>query len=132
MSLTPVEEADDGDSTPPSQDSRSGVRARLHSWLVSIGRRVRTVLPSPDSTVASEDASSTQSGQIRVREQQELARQQDGGMDQTEADGPPPARGTLPGSCDVDAEQDGDRLRVYSTEHDDAFVSSDTWEQVEQ
>lgn len=67
-----------------------------------------------------------------MRKQQELAKQRDAGTDHSERDGPPPARGTVPGSSDIDAEQDGDRLRVYNPERDGAFVSSDTWEQVEQ
>jgi hypothetical protein len=104
----------------------------LRSWLASTCERVRAALTLGPSTTdgTPQRPDEGQGGEIRVGGQRRL----EGGHREgaTEREAPPPARGVLPGGAEISTERDGDRLRLYDPELDDAFVESDTWEDIEQ
>jgi hypothetical protein len=129
MSITPVEEDEEGRNREAARQERPGVRARVRSWLGALCRRVsRLFRPTEDG----ERTESTRSGEIRVAGQQRLAANRESTADSDTGSTPPPARGTLPGSTGVDTKQEGQTLRVYDPEHEEAFISSDTWTDIEQ
>ena len=127
MSITPIKgdagRADD-DSSPAE---RTGVRARLRSWFSSVSTRVRTLFGRRRTEEVEE--SRTERGQIRVTGQRRLAPTKQTTDGQTIEDAP--HRESFSGSTDVDAERDGDSLRVFNPNLDEAYITSDTWEEVE-
>lgn len=127
MSITPIEEA--GDNREPSRDERPGVRGRLRTWLASVGQRLRAVVTPTVRESTTDEEETEQSGAIRVGGQRRLTGASGQSTDETD---PPPARGNLPGSAEVDVEENDGTLRVYNPEHEGAFIASDTWEDIEQ
>ena len=132
MSITPVKEDEGGKPREPSRNDRQGVRARLQSWLAAVGQRIRSVFAPDDGREDAQSGERAESAQIRVAGQRQLASTHESATEAADPDGPPPARGTLPGSARVDAEQNGGTLRVYNPQHDEAFIASDTWLDVEE
>jgi hypothetical protein len=132
MSITPIEEDGREKERTPAEDQRPGVRARLCSWVASVRDRLRGAFSPGPSTreVTAQRPDEQRAGEIRVGGQRRLA-----GAPQepaTDRETPPSARRALPARSQVSAERDGDRFRVYNPQLDDAFISSDTWEVIEQ
>ena len=132
MSITPVEENEGGKNREQPRDDRPGVRARLQSWLAAVGERIRSAVTPTDEEDDSRDSDPSQSGQIRVAGQRRLTAQQGSTAQSEGRDGPPPARRTLPGNTRIDTERDGETLRVYNPHQEEAFISSDTWTDIEE
>lgn len=127
MSITPIEgdeNAKSGGDDRPSR--RSGVRARLRGVLDSLGNHVRSFLQrlrGSGSSSAGETTRDSRGSRLRVSGQRKLT----SGKSSESA----PRRGNLPGSTDLTAEREGDSLRVYNPELSDAYITSDTWQEIE-
>lgn len=129
MSVTPIEGDEEREHREQSRVGRPGVRARLRTWLASVGKRLRAVVTSTVQESTTADEETGQSGAIRVSGQRRLTSPD--GQSVIEGD-PPPARGKLPGSAEVAVAKEDGTLRVYNPEQEGAFIASDTWEDVEQ
>lgn len=128
MSITPIEERGDGD---PSEGSRrrQGVAARLLLLFDALRHALRTLVTrirhsGIDPPERSRDGTNARS-QLRVGGQGRLERRSSQTADE------PAKRSGLPASANVTAELDGDHLRVYDPSADDAYIASDTWEEIE-
>ncbi len=135
MSITPVE----GDGKRDQEDKRlacdqrQGVRARVRSWLQSIGQQIRNLRRGPtdsdSDSSASEQSSDRQKGEIRVSGQRRLEDPQQSSTRDVESVEPSTAQPKLPSAGDGDTEREGNRL--YDPNQPDAYITSDTWEDVE-
>lgn len=129
MSITPVGEDGAGgqENRELACDQRQGVRARVRSWLQSIGRRLRKVSQlSRDSASNSstERSADRHKGEIRVSGQRRLE-----GSQRAESVELATVRPELPGTGDDNTERDGNRL--HNPDRPAAYITSDTWEDVE-
>lgn len=131
MSITPVEGGEDRETQPESA-SRSGVRARVSSFLGALGSRLREFLGrtrgqdrSPPSGPPSETPRGNGgSGQLRLAGQGRLESGREYGGRQEVRELPANRK------TDLAMERDGDLLRVYDPDASDAYVASDTWQTV--
>ena len=130
MSITPVRE-DDGETRESTREANPGVRARWQSWLASVARRIRSTLGSAETESDAHDPETAQSGQIRVSGRRKLTGSHEP-PPQSGDDGLPPARRMLPDGTDIDAKRDGETLRIYDPQREEAFMLSDTWTDVEE
>jgi hypothetical protein len=124
MSITPIEEdGEHRDGDPSGRNEVSGVRgfvASVVAGLRLVGRRLLGQLRDPFG-VAPQRSGSAHSqrgvtGQKRLTAGEESSEQ------------PQP----LPDGVQVCTEQEADALRVYDPEQSEAYITSDTWEAVEQ
>lgn len=132
MSITPVE-GDEDRETQSGSASRSGVRARVSSFLGALGSRLREVLgrtrdqsrSTPAGPPGETPGGNGGGGQLRLAGQGRLesGREHGGRQEVREL---PAHRGT-----DLAMERDGNLLRVYDPDADGAYVASDTWEPIE-
>lgn len=136
MSITPIGEGEDSENGESSRDPGSGVRARLRSWFKSVGRgilKLRQQFQVSDSgsrKSETERTSDHRKGQIRVGGQRRLEgpRPTERGGESAET---PTVHGQLPSGTSIDAEQNGDTFCLYDPELPDAYIRSDTWEDIE-
>lgn len=135
MSITPAEGDGKGgqENRELACDQRQGVRARVRSWLQSIGQRIRELCQesadADSDAPPSERSSDHQKGEIRVSGQRRLEDPQQSSTRTVGSSDQSAVQPRLPGTGGGEAERDGNRL--YDPDQPDAYITSDTWEDVE-
>jgi hypothetical protein len=134
MSITPVERDGEGDQEDRelAWNRRQGVRARVKSWLQSVGRGLRNLRQrfhgADSDSPTPERSPDDKQGEIRVGGQRRLEPRSTTERDADSAETSSVRRG-LPSTDDGDAERDGNRL--HNPDRPDAYITSDTWEDIE-
>jgi|AntRauTorcE11898_2_1112593.scaffolds.fasta_scaffold18050_2 hypothetical protein len=134
MSITPVEgDREDGqENREVASDQHQGVRARVRSWLQSIGRQLWNLRQQSNSSERGSTAkrsSDDKKGEIRVSGQRRLEGPRCTPTRAVESVDITTRQPELPGASEGDTERDGNRL--YNPDRPDAYITSDTWEDIE-
>lgn len=134
MSITPIGEGEDSENGESSRDPGSGVRARLRSWFESVGRGIRKLRQqfqiNSSGEPKAERTPDHKKGEIRVGGQRRLEGPRSTARGDESAE-TPTVHGQLPSGTSIDAEQNGDTFCLYDPELPDAYITSDTWEDIE-
>jgi hypothetical protein len=97
-----------------------------------VGQRLRDALTPTERRQEPSETETSQSVAIRVGGQRQLRESYESASESDNTDGVPPARGALPEHAGIDAKQEGDTLRVYNPQQEGAFITSDTWTDIEE
>jgi len=128
MSITPIEEdGNSPDQEPSGGDKSSGVRGLVGSLLSTLKQSGRTLvrrLRDPFG-VAPKRSAATPHSQLRVSGQKRLTAASRTSEDSGQRPQP------LPDATSVCSERKEEELRVYDPERGEAYITSDTWQDVE-